>query len=140
MTNDFRKLVFAQKTDRGLLREKNEDSCGFRIPEADTPAAAHGAIFIVADGIGGIGRGEEASRVAIETILETYYDPDLEDDDPRERIIAAIQDANEAVRARARTLGVNMLGTTLAGVVITQQKAYLFNVGDSRIYRMRNQQ
>jgi PPM family protein phosphatase len=139
MSSDFRNLVFAQKTDRGLLRENNEDSCGFRIPDDHTAAAALGAIFIVADGIGGIGRGEEASRVAIETILATYYDPDLDDDDPRERIIAAIQDANEAVRARARTLNVTMMGTTLAGVVIVAQKVYLFNVGDSRIYLLRGQ-
>lgn len=138
MPEDFRKLVFAQKTDRGLVREVNEDACGYRMPEPGTAAARFGALFLVADGIGGIGRGEEASRAAVDTTLETYYDPDLEDEDPRERIIAAIQDANEAVRARARTLNLQMLGTTLAGVIIlSSEKAFLFNVGDSRIYRVR---
>ena len=140
MSSDFGNLVYAQRTDRGLKREINEDSCAFHIPEPGTPAAAYGALFIVADGIGGIGGGEEASRAAIDTIMATYYDPDLDDEDPRERIIAAIQDANEAVRARARTLDRQMLGTTLAGaVILADQKSYLFNVGDSRIYRLRGQ-
>lgn len=140
MSSNFRNLVFAQRTDRGLKREINEDSCAFHIPEQGAPDAALGALFIVADGIGGIGGGEEASRAAIDTIMATYYDPDLEDDDPRERIIAAIQDANEAVRARARTLDRQMLGTTLAGVVIlSAEKSLLFNVGDSRIYLLRGQ-
>jgi PPM family protein phosphatase len=140
MAGDFRKLVFAQKTDRGLKREVNEDSCAFRLPEVETPAADLGALFLVADGIGGIGRGEEASHAAVETVLSTYYDPELEDDHPRERLLAAIQDANEAVRARARTLNLEMLGTTLAGVVIlSDEKLYLFNVGDSRIYLLRGE-
>jgi serine/threonine protein phosphatase PrpC len=135
MTGDFRRLAFAQKTDRGLVREINEDACGYRIPEPNTPSAAYGTMFVVADGIGGMGRGEEASRVAVEALLNTYYDPELDDESPRERIIAAIQDANEAVRAHARTLKLNMLGTTLAGAVILPSgSAFLFNVGDSRIY------
>src|SRR5688500_18479729 len=114
MPDNFRQLVFAQKTDRGLVREINEDACGYRMPESGSKAATYGALFLVADGIGGIGYGEEASRAAVATTLDTYYDPDLDDDDPRERIIAAIQDANEAVRARARTLNLQLLGTTLA--------------------------
>jgi PPM family protein phosphatase len=140
MPEDFRKLVFAQKTDRGLVREINEDACGYRLPERGTAAAAFGALFLVADGIGGIGRGEEASRTAVDTTLATYYDADLDDEDPRERIIAAVQDANEAVRARARTLNLQMLGTTLAGaIILSPEKAFLFNVGDSRIYRVRGE-
>lgn len=140
MAGGVRKLVFAQKTDRGLKREVNEDACDVRIPDPGTPSAALGALFLVADGIGGIGHGEEASHAAVETVLSTYYDPELEDDHPRERLIASIQDANEAVRARARTLHLDMLGTTLAGVVILPDgKAYVFNVGDSRIYRLRGE-
>jgi len=140
MSSNFRNLVFAQRTDRGLKREINEDACAFHIPEQGAPDADLGALFLVADGIGSIGGGEEASRAAIDTIMETYYDPDLDDDNPRERIIAASLDANEAVRARARTLDRQMLGTTLAGVVIlSAEKSFLFNVGDSRIYLLRGQ-
>jgi len=44
------------------------------------------------------------------------------------------------VLARARTLNVGSLGTTLAGVLILpHQKIYVFHIGDSRVYRLRGQ-
>ena len=82
--------------------------------------------------------GEQASRAAIETLIESYYDHELDDEDPRERLIAAIQDAHEAVLARSRALAGQSIGTTLVGVVVLLSgRLVLFNVGDSRLYRVR---
>lgn len=138
MAVELHKLTVAQKTDQGLRRAQNEDSCEYRVPKQGSPEYALGAMFLVADGIGSLGGGQHASRAAIDSILETYYDPELEDESPRERIIAAIQDSNAAVRQKARSLNLATMGTTIAGAVILPSgRMYLFNVGDSRIYLLR---
>ena len=132
------RLVVAQKSDRGLKRAVNEDTCDFRIPAAGTDEARFGALFVVADGVGSMGSGDHASHAAVETLLDSYYDPELDDEDPRERLIAAIQDAHEAVLARVRAHDGRSLGTTLVGAaVLPSGRVVLFNVGDSRIYRVR---
>ena len=132
------RLVVAHQSDRGLKRANNEDTSDFRIPAPGTAEAHFGALFVVADGVGSLGSGEHASRAAVETLFDSYYDPELDDEDPRERIIAAIQDANEAVRARGRAFEGQPLGTTLVGAaVLPSGRMVLFNVGDSRVYRVR---
>lgn len=140
MVDLSQRLSVALKTDTGLKRQTNEDACDYHIPKANSARARFGALFVVADGVGSLGAGDEASKAAIATLLDTYYDSELEDDDPRERLIAAIQDANEAVRARSRTLEADNMGTTLAGAVIfASGQAFIFHVGDSRVYRLRGQ-
>lgn len=131
-------LVVARLSDRGLKRAVNEDYCDFRVPASGSPEAAYGALFAVADGVGGMGSGQHASRAAIETLLDSYYDPELDDEDPRERIVAAIQDAHESVLARIRAFDGRSIGTTLVGVVVLASgRTFTFNVGDSRVYRLR---
>jgi PPM family protein phosphatase len=138
MAVELHKLTVAQKTDQGLRRALNEDSCEYRVPKQGSPEYALGAVFLVADGIGSLGGGQHASRAAIDSILDTYYDPELEDESTRERIIAAVQDSNVAVRQKARELNLATMGTTVAGAVILPTgRVYLFNVGDSRIYLLR---
>lgn len=140
MVDLSQRLIVAHKTDTGLKRQTNEDACDYHIPNANSARARFGALFVVADGVGSLGAGDEASKAAIATLLDTYYDPELEDEDPRERLIAAIQDANESVRARSRSLEAPNIGTTLAGaVVFASGQAFIFHVGDSRVYRLRGQ-
>lgn len=134
----MQRLVVAQKSDRGLKRAVNEDACDFRIPASGTPEARFGALFVVADGVGSMGSGEHASRAAVDTLLDSYYDPELDDEDLRERLVAAVQDAHEAVLARVRAFEGRSLGTTLVGaVVLPSGRMVMLNVGDSRIYRIR---
>lgn len=137
----LQRLVVAQKTDRGLKRTVNEDFCDFRIPAPRSADARYGALFVVADGVGSMGAGDDASRAAVQTLLASYYDHELDDDHPRERIVAAVQEAHEAVLAQSRAHQGQTLGTTLVGaIVLANGRMLLFNVGDSRIYRLRRGQ
>jgi protein phosphatase len=61
------RLAAASKTDSGLQREQNEDTCYFQV--MDDPQHALG-LFIVADGMGGYHAGEVASRLAVDTIRD----------------------------------------------------------------------
>jgi protein phosphatase len=137
MADTFERPGYAQRCEIGLKRPHNEDSFGAHVPSADKDERALGSLFVVADGIGSIGGGEQASHWAVKTLIDTYYDAELEDDEPRERILAAIQDAQDAVRARARILKVDSLGTTVVGAVILPSgRSLIFNVGDSRAYHL----
>ncbi len=66
-------LTVAQQTDIGLKRELNEDNMVSVVPEDAKVMESKGALFVVADGMGGHTNGEVASALAINTIREAYY-------------------------------------------------------------------
>ncbi|MCD4685575.1 MAG: protein phosphatase 2C domain-containing protein [Anaerolineae bacterium] len=132
-------LDVAAQTDVGLKRKRNEDFCAFRIPESGSAQAQHGALFIVADGMGGMGGGDAASETAVNTMLNTYYDTALTPViTPMGILKTALDAANQAVRDRAQQLNLTRIGSTASGVVLLPDgEALIFNVGDARVYRIR---
>ena len=62
-------LEFAELSDTGPTRDRNEDFCGHVVPATPEAAQSRGWCFAIADGVGGQAGGEVASRVAIETLL-----------------------------------------------------------------------
>ncbi len=119
----------AALTDRGRKRPTNEDAFGFSVE--------HG-VYVVCDGMGGAAAGEIASSIAVDEILRRLTNgreagvalPDL-----AEKAVCA---ANEAIYTRAqRNQRLNGMGTTLVALVVEERRAWVFNVGDSRVYRMR---
>src|SRR5580693_6284418 len=65
-------LDYAQATDRGRVREHNEDYLGCALPEIPEQAETRGWLFALADGVGGQENGEVASRTAVETLLAGF--------------------------------------------------------------------
>jgi serine/threonine protein phosphatase PrpC len=111
------------KTDRGRVREQNEDAFGYK-----------GSLFVVADGMGGHRAGEVASAITVETILATELGQD---------IVAALQQAVPAAHAAVlEQAAVNPdftgMGTTVAVLAVNSTKAYYTHIGDSRIYLWRD--
>ena len=131
----------AYLSDRGLKRDSNEDAQAVVLPHAESERAPHGALFVVADGVGGLAHGEIASQIAVEQIVEQYYSSRVDIEDPWERINLALETANITVRNRATQEGVEEIASTASGVVIFPSKqVYFFTVGDSRVYRIRRNQ
>lgn len=127
----------AQDTSTGLKRQVNEDYLGSRIPDTTSPEAEYGALFIVADGVGSLGNGDVASRIAVDTMLRVYYAPETTADTISDRIRQAVIAAHEAVREEATKRGKDRLGTTIVGMVILPDKSgWTFSVGDSRVYEV----
>ena len=62
----------ASLTDVGLQRENNEDSLLYWEPDTDQEFRRKGRLAIVADGMGGYEGGQEASRIAVETVRHLY--------------------------------------------------------------------
>jgi protein phosphatase len=109
----------------GRVRTHNEDA-----------ARAEGAVFVVADGMGGHAAGEVASRLATEALVELAGRGSLEVSD----VVAQVGEANRRIlESAARHPEQYGMGTTITGVAVVQVGGLphwaVFNVGDSRVYR-----
>src|SRR2546426_9826096 len=133
------RLDVAQLTDVGRKREHNEDNMAYVIPKDEQVMTKKGALFIVADGMGGHAAGEVASEIAVDTVSNVYYQDDS--DDVAVSLLRAIRRANASIHQRAAE---NMLrtgmGTTCVAAVLRGNIAYIANVGDSRAYLLRGSQ
>ena len=72
MVNQF-SLNVAQLTDIGRKRESNEDNMISIIPDDTQVMIRKGALFVVADGLGGHTKGEVASEMTVKLVHEAYY-------------------------------------------------------------------
>lgn len=119
-------------------RSEQQDSFGFSIFDDADHVDHAGILAVVADGMGGLAMGKEASQVAVQTFLDTYREKS-----PSEEIAAAldrcIHAANRAVNKMAMNAGLEgEVGTTLVAVVVHDGALYRAAAGDSRIYLFRN--
>ena len=60
------------KSSAGPVRKTNEDYRGFWQPDEEAERLLHGAISVVADGVGGHENGEVASKMAVEIAIATF--------------------------------------------------------------------
>lgn len=121
-------------SDIGLIRSTNED-CWQVNPSSK--------VIAVADGMGGRSGGEVASHEAIENLMELIdqYKTQLEacqDDQYEQTLRQILSKVNEAVYTHSlKDIHLEGMGTTLSFLHFCHQKAWLFHVGDSRIYHFR---
>src|SRR5437879_605542 len=133
-------VTFAHLTDIGRVRARNEDFLGAFEPDDPVLLGSRGRLFVVADGMGGHARGDVASRIAVETLHDTYYEAERAEPLP-EALRVSVQIANEAVYRESRlTVGEAPMGTTLTALVIRDHEAFLAHVGDSRAFLVRGRQ
>ena len=127
-------------TDAGGKRDRhNEDKVGSFVPTDEAQLNLRGALYAVADGMGGHNAGEVASEIALNTTIEAYYAaPDTMDNEASLR--QAIAEANSRVHERSQESDTERgMGTTIvAAVVHPDGKLLVANVGDSRAYLIRN--
>lgn len=119
-------------SDIGKQRSKNEDAC-FADPRA--------GLFLVADGMGGHAAGEVASRMAADGI-NLFLQQNLSRETATEAIPALLdaacqQTSRQVYQAGLGNLDWRGMGTTLALACCRNGRAFLANVGDSRIYLLR---
>ncbi len=124
------------QSDVGCQRENNEDSLGYWESSEEEEFARKGRLAVVADGMGGYEGGQEASRLAVETVIAVYRD--FEGDDPQAGLITALEAAHGQIRgygsAHPHLRG---MGTTCTVATIIDHALYYVHVGDSRLYLIR---
>jgi serine/threonine protein phosphatase PrpC len=132
-------IEVSSQSDIGCLRQNNEDSFGYWEPEDDELFRRKGRLAVVADGMGGYEGGQEASRLAVETVMSVYRD--FAGDDPQAALNEALRTAHEHIReysfAHPELRG---MGTTCTAAAIVQRALYYVHVGDTRLYRIRDGQ
>ena len=125
------KLRAYGRTDRGQRREKNEDSM---------VCALDSGVFAVADGLGGLPRGEVASQLAIDSVSKELQDAKPEEPG-RNSVLQASLVANRAVYHMGTTINQETgIGTTLTLVRIISNRLYAAHVGDTSLYVQRRGQ
>jgi serine/threonine protein phosphatase PrpC len=67
-------IEVSSQSDIGCVRQNNEDSFGYWEAEDDRQFLRKGRLAVVADGMGGYEGGQEASRLAVETLVAVYRD------------------------------------------------------------------
>ena len=135
------KLRCVGATDTGRVREHNEDTIG---TDPDV------GLVVLADGMGGYKSGEVASGIAVRTLLglikESVELQDLTVTDlgtglsrPGILLRDAIQRANKIIFQTARTQpNCEGMGTTVVAGLFFDDKLTIAHVGDSRMYRLRD--
>jgi serine/threonine protein phosphatase PrpC len=124
----------------GLVRDHNEDSLvvgpwTLCAAQTETPQTlvfriSSPLVVAVADGLGGHPAGEVASSLVVRTLADAGLTLDGED-----ALREVIHACNRAVYAAAEDRPtLTAMGTTLAGVLMTPDQVFVFNVGDSRVY------
>lgn len=96
------------------------------------------ACFAVFDGMGGEQYGEEASFSAASTLRSALDDTAKTEPDTHGRLLAVFSLLNSEVCAQAQRLKAVQIGSTAAMLLFSRDSVGCCNVGDSRIYRLRD--
>ncbi|MGD0802428.1 MAG: Stp1/IreP family PP2C-type Ser/Thr phosphatase [Terracidiphilus sp.] len=129
MVTSIVRYAAAAVSDVGSKRPTNEDSFGCSVERG---------VYVVCDGMGGAAAGEIASSQAVDEVMRRLTTRAKVT--PLEEAIAeAIRAANEKIHSRSmQDLQLTGMGTTLVGLMTEKRRVLVFNVGDSRCYRLRN--
>lgn len=131
-------LEYFALSDLGMRRSNNQDSFA-SVPAADEPTwRRRGHVFMVADGMGAHAAGELASRMAVDGVPLTYHK--LPDAPAPDAIRKSVCDVNLQINRRGEANPeLRGMGTTASVLVFLPQGAIVAHVGDSRVYRLREQ-
>jgi serine/threonine protein phosphatase PrpC/HAMP domain-containing protein len=140
-------LAVVTRTDRGIKRQykPNEDNlfAGQVVREVDGGFVQF-SLLVIADGMGGHANGQDASRIAIQTIAN-YILPqlikgkDMSGEGYKQLLLDGVQYANQAVH-QGNVDSHGDMGTTMTCALVIGTTAYVANVGDSRTYLYREEE
>src|SRR6201987_1897745 len=129
-------IEVASLSDVGCQRENNEDALFYWEAQSDDKFRRKGRLALVADGMGGYEGGQEASRLAADTIREVF-DPDPSSD-PRDSLLTGFREAHEKIRKYAEAQPqCQGTGTPCTALVLNESRLSHAPVGDSRLYLVR---
>jgi protein phosphatase len=116
-----------------MIRSGNEDNYA---AEAD----AQRGLFIVADGMGGHAAGEVASEMAVQILQRELTElRDLEANGVERRMTEALKAANRAIHERTlKEVDKQGMGTTVSVLIVSGRRYLIGQVGDSRVYLLRD--
>lgn len=128
-------IEVASLTDVGCSRENNEDYFSYWEPESEEQFAQMGRLAVIADGMGGYEGGQEASRIAVESLVITYGNATV---DPQAALLEGLQVAHSRIRDYGNSHPeLSGMGTTCTALALSGGQLHFVHVGDSRLYMVR---
>jgi len=126
-------LTVAARSDVGMIRSGNEDAFFAR-------GVQIGGVFIVADGMGGHAAGEVASEMAVQIVSRELQElNDVYGEAARLRVAESLRIANRAIYDRTiQESDKQGMGTTASVLVVSGARYLIGQVGDSRVYLLRD--
>lgn len=132
-------LRIGQLSHPGETGKNNEDRYGSIVVPVTDNRTGELLVAVVADGIGGQNAGEEASDLAVETI-KAHLRQHASANGIEDALTQALLKTNDAIYRRSQESdSLRGMGTTATAAVISDDKLYVANVGDSRTYLIRGQ-
>ena len=129
-------LAVASLSDIGMRRSNNQDNLSVSLASNLEQWKRRGHLFIVADGMGAHAAGELASKMAVDAIPHLYAKYD--EVPAHEALRKAVSDANSEIHKRGQANEeFHNMGTTCSSLLLLPQGAVVAHVGDSRVYRLR---
>ena len=119
-----------------MRRSNNQDNLSVSLASNFEQWQRRGHLFIVADGMGAHAAGELASKMAVDAIPHHYAKYD--DIPAHEALRKSVIDANTEIHKRGQANEeFHNMGTTCSTLLLLPQGAVVAHVGDSRVYRLR---
>ena len=126
----------ASLSDLGCQRENNEDRYCYWEPTGDDEFQQKGRLAVIADGMGGYEGGQEASRLAVEIVQDTYAN--TSNCSPQTLLLAGFEAAHAQIQQQASDHpGLRGMGTTCTAIALLDHQLVYAHVGDSRLYLLR---
>ncbi len=121
-------------SEPGPVRRTNEDTLSIWVPEDPLAKRHRGSLVILADGVGGQGHGDVASRLAVTAAIEAFRTAPAQVG-PADALRRVFQAANLAVYdARMSNQSRAGMATTLTALVLRHREVTVGHVGDCRAY------
>jgi serine/threonine protein phosphatase PrpC len=132
------RLSCESRSSPGPVRKINEDFVAFWQPEDEAERLQRGAIAVMADGVGGLHKGEIASRMAGELALAAFKR--INPANMPKQILRQIFEAANLQVYEAGMAGQNgRMATTLTVCIFREKELSIGHVGDTRVYIVRQE-
>lgn len=111
-------------------REEQQDAFAFSDMINYQEVSRFGAVAVLADGMGGLAGGRQASNTAVAAFMNSYFN------NFTGNVYETMQNAAYVANEQVKALGSG--GATLVAAVVLDRKLYWISIGDSRIYLYRD--
>jgi serine/threonine protein phosphatase PrpC len=130
-------VIYGFSTSPGNVRTNNEDITAFVSPKDEEERRSRGILALLADGAGGHGFGEVASKLAVESAERCFVEAKL-DQTPNQVLWKAFTDGNLAVydKGMLQQGSERRMATTMTALLLRNSEVFVGHVGDCRAYRI----
>lgn len=134
-------FIVSATTDIGLTKNTNQDSYNVRVFSTKQGKVV---LAVLCDGMGGLSKGEVASASLVNAFckwadnkLPILCESEITDSDIRADWVGIATEYNEKIKLYGKKCGLSSgLGTTVTALLLTENRYYIINVGDTRAYEI----